>query len=335
MKIGNKEIGPGLPPFIVAEIGANHGGSLDRALRTMEAAKAAGADAVKFQAYTASTITLDCDRPEFTIKEGPWAGRNLHELYKVGETPFEWFPKLAAHAEALGIPWFASVFDKTSVDLVVKLGAPAIKIASFELVDLPLIRYAASKGLPMILSTGMASDEEVWRALDCVTRSEVVVLHCVSEYPAAPSDYRLEGMSGWSRLYGVSDHTMTNEVVIAATALAACMVEKHFCLNRRVETEDSAFSLDPVEFSKMVLAVRNTWAAMQGGSRKDTHRDYRRSLYAVADIRKGELFTEENVRSIRPGGGLPPDAISEIIGRRATGEIQRGEPLCWEMVRGK
>lgn len=323
MKIGKREIGPGLEPYLVAEIGGNHCGSLERCLATMDAAKRSGADAVKLQAYTADTITLDCSRDEFWIQEGPWRGKRLWDLYKKCETPFEWFPKIKAHAEKIGIDWFASVFDSSSIDMLEKLKCPAYKIASFEIVDLPLIRYATHTSKPVILSTGMASSYEICQAIAAIVDvgahgQEPVVLHCVSGYPAKACDYNLSRLKSYSSFYGVSDHTLGLEVPIAATALGACMIEKHFRLENTT-SEDAAFSLSPEAFARMVKAVYETWAALQPGTSKSEaiHKPYRRSLFVVKAMQQGAIFTEENVRSIRPGHGLPPDMIGVVLGLRA------------------
>jgi N-acetylneuraminate synthase len=333
MHIKGREIGNGQPPYVVAEIGANHGGSLARCLETMTAAKRAGADAVKLQAYTADTITLNSWRDEFWIKEGPWKGKRLWDLYKQCETPFEWFPRIADHAEEIDITWFASVFDRSSIDMLEKLECPAYKIASFEIVDLPLIHYAASTKRPVIISTGMANRDEIydayWMAIDAGGKNPIK-LHCVSAYPAKASDYDLTTLT--RDLYGVSDHTLGLEVPIAATALGACMIEKHFCLEG-VEGEDAAFSLKPVEFARMTKAVLNTWAALQPKKSEGDvlHKPYRRSLFAVEDIKQGEAFTHDNVRSIRPGNGLRPDMIEAIVGKKALRDIERGEPMTRDM----
>lgn len=344
MKIWNREIGPGQPPFIVAEIGANHAGSLQRCLDTITAAKNAGADGVKLQAYMADTITIDSDRPEFTIKDGPWKGRRLYELYAKCETPFEWFPRIAEYAKNIGITWLASVFDTSSVDMLEKLGCPAYKIASFEIIDLPLIRYAARTGKPIILSTGMANYNEIFTASSAAYQghgklrypdpSNAILLHCVSSYPAKPSDYNLREMPKHNSLYGVSDHTIGLEVPIAATALQCCMIEKHMTLDYSVRTEDDSFSLTLHQFSEMVRAVRNTWDAMQSGksANEEPQRQLRRSLFAVKEIKKGEPFTHDNVRSIRPGDGLPPKEIDAIVGKTAARDIQRGEPMRKDMI---
>lgn len=343
MNIAGREIGPGQPPYIIAEVSCNHGGILNRAKELILAAKACGADAVKFQAYAADTMTIDCLREEFLIKDGPWAGWDMHALYTRTETPFDWFPEIKLYAETVGIAWFASVFDNSAVDLMYVLGAPALKIASFEIVDLPLIRYATRTGLPLIISTGMASDKDIgaacaaaWHGQD----SQTALLHRVSGYPAQANEANLEQLRWLSAQHfkdavGISDHTTGPEIPIAATALGANVIEKHFRLSWHPDTEDSPFSLNETEFYRMVAQVKNTWAAMQpaAADAEAASRRLRRSLFAVADIKAGEKFTEANVRSIRPGHGLPPAAISVIIGKTAARDIERGEPMAWEMVR--
>ncbi len=335
MRIAGRDIGPSSPPYIIAEIGANHGGDLGRALRSIDAAKAVGADAVKFQAYTADTITLDCDHPSFTIKDGPWQGRRLYDLYKQCETPFEWFPMIAEHAKKLDITWFASAFDYSAVEMLDGLGVAAIKIASFELIDIPLIRYAASTHRPMILSTGMANDNEV-REAAVAAGGNHALLYCISGYPAPASEanlWRLR-MRGDGHVFGISDHTLGTEVPIAATALGANIIEKHFTVSRLWKTADMMFSLEPPEFKRMVDAVRLTWAACLPSTAmsEEPQRPLRRSLYVVEDMRVGELFNPCNVRSIRPGDGLPPVSINLIIGKHATRDIARGTPLTRDMV---
>lgn len=340
MKIGNREVGPGEMPYVVAEIGANHEGSLEKCLATIEAAKRSGADAVKLQAYTADTITLRSVTEEFHIKDGPWKGQFLWDLYKKCETPFEWFPEIAACAKDVGITWFASVFDSSSVDMLEKLECPAYKIASFEITDIPLIKYAARLGKPVILSTGMASRREVLTACTAVyhLNDNLIPLHCVSAYPAKPKDYdlgQIRNLYG-DCCFGISDHTLGIEIPIAATALGACMIEKHFCLPN-CGSEDAEFSMRPEQFARMTKAVLETWSALQPTKRRsdDEHRPYRRSLFVVQDVKQGELFTHENVRSIRPGHGLPPVMIDEIVGKKALRDIERGEPMAWGMFESR
>jgi N-acetylneuraminate synthase len=341
MIINGREIDRQHRPYIIAEVSCNHGGSLARAMELIDAARFCGADAVKFQCVTADTITINCDRPEFTIPEGPWAGRNLYELYSETKTPFEWFPAIKERAEKAGITWFASVFDRSAVDLMDRLNAPAIKIASFELVDTPLIKYAASTGRPLILSTGMASYQEITAAIAAIGpygQWEHALLHCVSEYPTPHSQADLLRPKYGIRhgfVDGISDHSVGPEIPIAATACGVSIIEKHFRLSWHPDTEDSPFSLDEVDLMRMVEHVKNTWDAMQPPPERAEymHLPLRRSLFAVADIKAGEMFTEENVRSIRPGNGLPPSRIDGIIGEVAARDIKRGEPMAWEMVK--
>lgn len=341
MEIAGRKIGPTQPPYVIAEISCNHGGSLERALEMMFAAKQCGADAVKFQCITADTITIDSDRPEFTIKDGPWKGRNLYQLYLDTATPFEWFPAIADHAANIGMTWFASVFDKTAVDLMVKLNAPAIKIASFEITDLPLIKYAARTDKPLIISTGMAENQEITRAANACQPYRMgthAMLHCVSGYPTKPQDanlLRLKHGVHYGFINGISDHSTGPEIPIAATALGACIIEKHFRLCWHPDTEDTPFSLNETEFADMALSIRTTWRAMQDppdDGAEAAHKPLRRSLFAVADIKAGEIISEENVRSIRPGHGLPPIAFEKIEGKPASRDVARGEPMGWDMV---
>lgn len=335
MRIGNREIGPGFPPFVIAEISCNHGGSLPRAFELIDAAAAAGADAVKFQCYDADSMTIDSDRSEFVIQDGPWKGQRLYELYRRTQTPLEWFPRLKERADRAGIQWLSSVFDKRGVDRLIELDVAAFKIASFEVTDIPLIEYAFSTGKPLIISDGMAN----WHDVNDVRAAlmpkypgmDYIWLHCTSGYPTPVEDVGLIFMDGTS---GISDHTTSIEVPIAATALGAAVIEKHFKLFWHPETEDAAFSLDEIDFAEMVRHVRNTWKAMQPTEKKsqDAHRSLRRSLYVVSDMKRGEAFSDANVRSIRPSGGLEPKVISAVLGRTATRDILRGEPLSWDMV---
>jgi pseudaminic acid synthase len=341
MKIGKHEIGQGHPPYIIAEIGANHGGNLERALRLIESAKAAGADAVKFQAYTADTITIDSQRDEFILKDGPWKGWKLYDLYKRCETPFGWFPRIAQHAKSCRIDWFASAFDESAVDVLDQLDSAAIKIASFEIIDLPLIKYAARTGRPLIISTGMADHEEIHEAVTMARhgfRRNVAVLHCVSGYPTPIDQARLDRY--WElRIhncpFGISDHSTGMEVPVAATALGATIIEKHFKLNDGPHSPDAAFSMEPIPFRKMADACRSIWKAMQPSSIPDSERPLRPlrpSLYAVEFIPAGERFTEQNVRSIRPGAGLPPAMLDEVLKHKAARPIKRGTPLSRDLL---
>ena len=341
MKIGKREIGQGHPPYIIAEIGANHGGDLARALRMIESAKAAGADAVKFQCYTADTITIDSQRDEFILKEGPWKGWKLYDLYKRCETPFKWFPVIAEHAKKCRIDWFASVFDESAVDVLDELDSVVIKIASFEIVDIPLIRYAARTGRPLIISTGMADHEEINDAVTVARhgfRREVALLHCVSGYPT-PIDQAALDRYWMLRIhncpFGISDHSVGMEIPIAATALGATIIEKHFKLPDYSFSPDAAFSMEPIPFRKMADACRGIWKALQPSGKPESERaqePLRPSLYAVEYIPAGEPFTEQNVRSIRPGAGLPPAMLDEVLKHKAKRAIKRGTPLTKEML---
>lgn len=337
MNINGREIGPGQPPYIVCEASCNHGGILERALSMIWWAKHSGADSIKFQAYSVNDMTIHCGRQDFILKDGPWKGRMLWDLYDEAKTPLYWFPAIAAKAKEVGITWFASVFNKAAVDLVDGLGAPCFKIASFEITDLPLIRYAASKGKPVIISSGMANIMEVSEALFQIPDEQRAHLHCVSAYPAKVEDYNLGCMAEYKDAFvphGISDHTLGHDLAVAATACGARIIEKHFTLAREFGGPDAAFSTEPHEFKKMVKAVRATWKAMQPKKRSESElpqRQARRSLYCVQDIAVGDEVREENVRSIRPGYGLPPKEIENVIGRRVKRDVYRGEALNWEM----
>jgi N-acetylneuraminate synthase len=350
--IAGRDIGPGHPVYIVAELSANHGGSLERALATVRAAKDAGADAVKLQTYTPDTITLNSQREFFRVAGSIWDGKNLHDLYQEAFMPWEWQPKLKEAANDLGMDLFSTPFDETAVDFLEEMDVPAFKIASFELVDLPLIRRVAATGKPVILSTGMATLEEISEAVEAVREArgasqemlQLALLRCTSAYPADPEDARLQTipdlMQRFSVPVGLSDHTMGIAVPVAAVALGACIVEKHFTLRRADGGPDSAFSLEPGEFKDMVGAIRTAERAMRGpvvyapSEKEDVMRVYRPSIFAVTDIKKGERFTSKNVRTIRPGHGLAPKHIDAVIGREAASDLHRGTPLRWEHVVG-
>lgn len=325
-------------PKIVAEISANHNGSLDNAVRLIYAAKAAGADAVKLQTYRPDSITIDHDGPGFVIDNGPWQGRRLYDLYRDAMTPWGWHAPLFDCAHEIGIECFSSPFDRDAVDLLAGLNCPAYKIASFEIIDLELIRHAACQRRPMIISTGMASEDEIADALGAARdAASVTLLHCVSDYPAEPKDAHLQRIRALRMRFGVpvglSDHTLGIVVPIAAAALGATMIEKHLTLRRSDGGPDSAFSLEPLEFKMMVQAVREAAVAAAAGSPPEPYRGLRRSLYAVADIAAGETITERNVRAIRPGLGLAPKRLAELLGKRAVMTIARGTPMMPELVR--
>ncbi len=342
--IAGRRIGAGEPPYVIAELSANHNGNIEHAFAILAAAKAAGADAVKLQTYTADTITINHDGPDFLIENGLWAGRRLHELYQEAQTPWEWHEALFAKGEELGIPVFSSPFDATAVDLLESLGAPAYKIASFELVDLPLIERVAAAGKPMIMSTGMATHGEIADAVAAARRAgcrDLALLHCVSGYPAPAGDANLRSIphlgARFECVVGLSDHTLGIGVAAAAVALGAAIIEKHVTLRRADGGPDSAFSLEPHELAMLTTACRDASAALgtvsDGPKPSETaNLRFRRSLYAVADIAAGEPLTTLNVRSIRPGFGLPPKHLPDILGQRATCAISRGTALTWDHV---
>ncbi|MFS2013079.1 pseudaminic acid synthase [Azospirillum sp. CT11-132] len=342
MSIAGRPIGCGHPPYLIAEMSGNHNGDLGRALALVEAAKEAGADAVKLQTYTADTITIAHDGPGFRLEGGLWGGRTLHDLYREAHTPWEWHAPLFERARALGLTIFSSPFDETAIELLEDLDAPAFKIASFELIDLPLIRRAARSGKPLIISTGLATLGEIEEAVAAAGDVPLALLHCVSGYPTPPEDCNLRTIPHLAQTFagvtaGLSDHSQGIAVPVAAAAMGATIIEKHFTLSRADGGVDSAFSLEPAEFKAMADAVRAATAAMGrvdytvkpsevGG------RDYRRSLYVVADVEEGEPLTAANVRSIRPGFGMAPKHLPDVLGRRAVRRLNRGEPLSWDML---
>ncbi len=342
--IGGREVGPGRPPFVIAELSGNHNGSLERALRLLRAAVEAGADAIKLQTYRPDTLTIDHDGPGFVIEKGPWAGRRLYELYGEASTPWEWHEALFAEGRRLGVPVFSTPFDPTAVDFLEGFEVPAFKIASFEIVDLPLVRRIARTGKPLILSTGMATEAEIVEAVETARAAgarEIVVLHCNSGYPTPVGDSRLATMARLRELtgcpVGLSDHTLGTAVAVAAVALGAVAIEKHITLARADGGPDAAFSLEPGEFARLCRDCRDAFAAIGEAKRglspsEESSRVFRRSLYAVAEIAAGETLTEANIRSIRPGFGLPPKHLPELLGRRARVDIARGTPLSWELI---
>jgi N-acetylneuraminate synthase len=342
--IAGRRIGLGQPPYVICELSGNHNGSLARALELLDAAAATGADAVKIQTYTPDTITIDCDRPEFRIHGGLWDGRTLYDLYGEAHTPYEWHAALFERARRLGVTLFSSPFDETAVDLLESLGAPAYKIASFEAVDLPLIAYAARTGKPLIVSTGLCSPEEMGQAVEAARTAGaggVALLHCVSAYPAPVEEANVRTVPDLAERFGVvaglSDHTPGSAASVAAVALGAAIIEKHFTLARSDGGPDAAFSLEPAEFKALVSDCRAAFAALGSvhydleGSEK-ANLQFRRSLYVVADVAEGGAITRDNVRSIRPGFGLPPKHLPEVMGRTARRALKRGEPLAWDML---
>jgi N-acetylneuraminate synthase len=344
LAIAGRAIGPGHPPYVVAELSANHNGSLDTALRIVEEAKKAGADAVKIQTYKPDTITLDCDRDEFRIKGGLWDGRTLYELYEEAHMPWEWHGPLFDHARLLGITIFSSPFDTTAIDLLEDLGAPAYKIASFEAVDLPLIRYAAATGKPMIISTGMADAGEIAEAIEAARGGgcrSLALLHCVSGYPAPARDYNLKTIPDMIERFGLvtglSDHTLDNTTAIASVALGASIIEKHFTLDRKGGGPDDSFSLEPGDMAALCAGARIAWEALGrvDYDRKPSEQgnvQFRRSLYFVKGLKAGEAITADAVRSVRPGHGLAPKHLDRVLGRTVTRDVEACTPVQPDLV---
>ena len=343
--IDNRKIGLDYPPYIIAELSANHNGDINRAYQIIEAAKEAGADAIKLQSYTHKTITMDCDSEEFQIHGGLWDGQTLYELYKGAHMPWEWHKPLFEKAKALGITIFSSPFDFTAVDLLEELDAPAYKIASFELVDLPLIARVAKTGKPMIMSTGMANKEEIQEAVDCARENgceELIVLHCVSGYPAPAEQYNLKTIADISErfnvLSGLSDHTIDNATAVASVVLGACLIEKHVTMDRNGGGADDSFSLEPEELAQLCKDSKTAWEALGHVNYERTEAEkgnvkFRRSLYVVKDMKEGDTFSPENLRSIRPGFGLSPKFYGDVIGGLCSCSISRGDALTWDMVK--
>ena len=345
LKIGNKSIGDKHPVFIIAELSANHLQKFDIAVDTIKAIKESGADAVKLQTYTPDTITIDSDNEYFQIGQGTlWGGKTLYQLYQEAYTPWEWQPKLKKIAEELGLICFSSPFDRTSVDFLEAMNVPAYKVASFEITDIPLIEYIASKGKTVIISTGIATLADIEEAIHACRRmgnSQIALLKCTSAYPAPLEEVNLRTIPNLAETFntvvGLSDHTLGISVPIASVALGAKIIEKHFILDRNTGGPDAAFSMDPNEFRLMVDAVRDVEKALGTVNYNLTEktkksRDFSRSLFAVKDIKSGDLLTEDNVKSIRPGFGLHPRYLERIIGKKARKDIARGAPLNWHHI---
>jgi pseudaminic acid synthase len=337
--IKGRRIALDAPPYVIAELSANHNGKLETALRIIEAAKVAGADAVKVQTYRPDTITLNADSEDFRIHGGLWDGRTLYDLYEEAHMPWEWHAPLFEHARKLGITLFSSPFDNTAVDLLEELNAPAYKIASFEAVDLPLIKYVAATGKPMIISTGMADAEEIQEAIDAARAGgcrELAVLHCVSGYPAPAGDYNLrtipDMMQRFGLVTGLSDHTLDNTTAIAAVALGAAIIEKHFTLDRNGGGPDDSFSLEPLDMAALCKGARTAWEALGRvdygrKSSEQANVKFRRSLYFVKALKAGDLVTPDAVRSVRPGFGAAPKHLDNIVGKRVTRDVGENTPV--------
>lgn len=344
MQIGNFTIDDKSPVFIIAELSANHNGSLDNALATIKAAKRAGADCIKLQTYTADTITLDSDKEDFVIKGTIWDGKKLHTLYQEAYTPWEWHEQIYRVAKEEGLICFSSPFDKTAVDLLESLNSPAYKIASFEITDIPLIEYVASKGKPVIISTGIARKEDIELALDACHRMgnyDVALLKCTSSYPAPIEEANMCMVKDLAERYnvisGLSDHTMGSTVPVVATVFGAKIIEKHFIIDRAIGGPDASFSMNEEEFTAMVKAVREAEKASgivdyNLTEKQAKGRDFSRSLYIAEDINAGEIFTEKNLRSVRPGFGLHPKYYNQLLGKKAAIDLEKGTPMQLEFV---
>ncbi|AKE52349.1 pseudaminic acid synthase [Kangiella geojedonensis] len=344
LTIDGRVIGEGFAPYIIAEMSANHNGDINKGFRIIEEAKKAGADAVKIQTYRPDTITLDSNLPDFMITDGLWAGRNLYELYEWAHTPWEWHKPLFEHARKLGITIFSSPFDTTAVDLLEDLNSPAYKIASFEAIDLPLIKYVANTGKPMIISTGMADAEEIQEAIEAAREGgckELAILHCVSGYPAPAADYNLRTIKDMAKRYGLvtglSDHTLDNTTAITSVALGASIIEKHFTLDRSGGGPDDSFSLEPLELEALCRDTKTAWQALGevNYGRKSSEQGnvkFRRSLYFVKDLKAGETITEDAIRSVRPGFGLAPKYLDEVIGKKVKCDVKSATAVGWDIL---
>jgi len=345
--INNRKIGQECLPYVIAEMSANHNGDINNAYKIIDMAKASGADAVKLQTYTPDTLTIDSDLPDFQLTEGLWAGQTLYELYKGAFMPWEWHQPLFDYAKKVGITIFSSPFDNTAVDLLEDLNAPAYKIASFEAVDLPLIKYVAQTGKPMIISTGMADAEEIQEAIEAAREGgckELAILHCVSGYPAPAEDYNLRTLVDMQQRFGLvtglSDHTIDNTTAISSIALGVSIIEKHVTLDRNGGGPDDSFSLEEEGLKELCVGAKTAWESLGkvDYGRKSSEQGnvkFRRSLYASKDIQKGERFTKNNVRSIRPGFGLPPKNIKQVLSSKSACYISSGTPIKWEKVEKK
>lgn len=344
VRIRNRLVGEGYPTYIIAEMSANHAGSIERAKEIIRVAKDCGADCIKIQTYTPDTITIDCDNEYFQIQEGTWKGENLYSLYGKAYTPWEWHKELKEAANKIGIDFFSTPFDKTSVDFLESIDIPFYKIASFELVDIPLIRYVASKGKPIIMSTGMGTQEEIREAVEAAYQEHndrVVLLKCSSAYPALPDDMNLRTIEDMRERFnlpvGLSDHSLGSLSATTAIAMGASVIEKHFCLSRDISNPDASFSMTPSEFSSMVSDIRKVEKALgritYGPSDQEQNSlKFRKSVFVIKDVNEGERFTEENLKVIRPGFGLKPKYFQDVLGKSAVRALKRGTPLKWEDI---
>lgn len=344
IKIKDRYIGEGYPAYIIAEMSANHGGDLNRAIEIIHAAKDAGADCLKIQTYTADTITMESDKEYFQIHEGTWKGENLYRLYKKAYTPWEWQARLKEEAEKVGLDFLSTPFDKTAVDFLEDLEVDFYKIASFEVVDIPLIKYVAETGKPIIMSTGMATLGEIEEAVNVIKEAgneNLCLLRCSSAYPAVPRDMNLKIIQHLSETFGVptglSDHSMGSIAAVSAVTLGAKVIEKHFCISRDISTPDSSFSMEPQEFKEMVDNLRIAERAVGEISysfteKEKVSRSHRKSIFVISDTKKGDILTAENIKVIRPAQGLAPKYWEDVLGKKTTQDIERGTPLQWGMM---
>ena len=344
LNIQNRLIGSEHEPFIIAELSANHGGDIELAKKTIQSAKDAGADAIKLQTYTPDTMTIDCQNPDFLIDEGLWKGRNLYDLYKQAYTPFEWHPELFSFSQDIGIICFSTPFDETAIDLLEDLNTPAYKVASFELTDHVLLKNIAQTEKPVIMSSGMATLKEISDAYEVLVgggTKEIAILHCVSGYPTEVKYANLNTISDLKKNFdcviGLSDHTISNAAAIASISLGACLVEKHFILDRNIGGPDSDFSIEPDQFMELKKGTTEAWESLGSVNyelkgEEENMVKFRRSIYAVKDITKGELFNSSNIRRIRPGNGIEPKYFESIVGKKALKDIEFGTALSWDMI---
>ncbi|MBR4060389.1 MAG: pseudaminic acid synthase [Lachnospiraceae bacterium] len=344
IQIKNRKIGDGYPAYIIAEMSANHSGSIERAKEIIRAAKESGADCVKIQTYTPDTLTIDCHNQYFQIENGTWEGENLYSLYGKAYTPWEWHKELKEEADRIGIDFFSTPFDTTSVDFLEELGVDFYKIASFEMIDLPLLRYIASKGKPIIMSTGMGTKEEIKEALEAIYEmgnDQVAILKCSSAYPAISDDMHLRTIADMKKEFdipvGLSDHSMGHLGATTAVALGANVIEKHFCISRDIENPDASFSMEPAEFKEMVEQVRQVEKAMGNvfygvSSQEESSKSFRRSVFVVKDLKKGDVITAEHVRVIRPGYGEKPKYMDDIVGMKVGCNVEWGNPFTFDIL---
>lgn len=346
MKINNRKIGPNFPPYVIAEMSANHNGNIENAFRIIQEAQKAGADAVKLQTYRPETMTLNLDSEEFQVHGGLWDGRTLYELYEEAHMPWEWHAPLFEYARKLGITIFSTPFDSTAVDLLEDINTPAYKIASFEVVDLPLIRYVASTGKPMVISTGMADEQEIQEAIEAARDAgcnELSILHCVSGYPSPAEDYNLRTIPDLIERFGVvvglSDHTLDNTTALVSVAMGASIIEKHFTLDRNGGGADDSFSMEPADLVALCKDCKKAWMALGNAeyglklSEKGSVK-FRRSLYFVKDLNAGDIVTADSVKSVRPGFGLPPKYFGDVIGLPVNRDVSFGTPCAAELLEG-